>query len=64
MQELPKDFVQLMSEHYGLVEAECLCKALAETEPEVSIRLNARKIAASDTLNGFSNRLLLLVQLP
>lgn len=52
MQELPKDFVQLMSEHYGLVEAECLCKALAETEPEVSIRLNARKIAASDTLNG------------
>lgn len=50
MQELPKDFVQLMSEHYGLVEAECLCKALAESEPEVSIRLNARKIAATCAL--------------
>ncbi len=50
MKELPKDFVQLMSEHYGSYDAQRLCDALLHTEPEVSIRLNARKIRAIDAL--------------
>ncbi len=46
MQMLPPDFVALMQEHLGSAEAEKLCAALMETEPEVSIRLNTRKLAA------------------
>lgn len=50
MKELPKDFVQLMTEHYGQHEAGCLCNALAVSEPEVSIRLNCRKISSVEGL--------------
>ena len=46
MQELPKDFIALMREHYGDSVAGTLCDALLDTEPEVSVRLNRRKIAA------------------
>ena len=42
--ELPKDFIQLIREQYGNDIAETLFKALTETEPEVSIRLNRRKL--------------------
>ena len=44
MQELPKDFIALMREHYGNDDAVALCDALLTTEPEVSVRLNGRKI--------------------
>lgn len=44
--ELPHDFVQLMAGHYGAEEARHLCDALLSTEPEVSIRLNMRKLNA------------------
>lgn len=50
MKELPEDFLHLMREHYGPHEAENLCKALVESEPEVSVRFNIRKIKASDDL--------------
>ena len=48
--ELPKDFVQLMHEHYDKTTADALCKALDETEPEVSIRLNPYKLSAEEVL--------------
>lgn len=48
--ELPRDFVHLMNEHYGTEVARCLCDALLVTDPEVSVRLNMRKIHAVDTL--------------
>lgn len=41
--QLPEDFVRLMQEQYGNDTADALCKALCETDPEVSIRLNPRK---------------------
>ena len=41
--QLPEDFVRLMHEQYGDDTADMLCRALVETEPEVSIRLNPRK---------------------
>ena len=46
MQQLPKDFITLMREHYGETDADALCDALLTTEPEVSVRLNRRKISA------------------
>ena len=46
MQQLPEDFITLMREHYGNDDAEALCNALLTTEPEVSVRLNRRKISA------------------
>ena len=46
MQQLPEDFISLMKEHYGNDDAEALCEALLTTEPEVSVRLNRRKISA------------------
>ena len=55
MQELPKDFITLIREHYGNQDAEALCEALLATEPEVSVRLNRRKISAwlhSPSLTG------------
>ena len=55
MQELPKDFIALIREHYGNQDAEALCEALLATEPEVSVRLNRRKISAwlhSPSLTG------------
>ena len=39
--QLPEDFVRLMHEQYDTDTADALCHALLETEPEVSIRLNA-----------------------
>ena len=48
--ELPKDFVQLMHEHYDKATADALCDALDTTEPEVSIRLNPRKLSAEEVL--------------
>jgi len=47
---LPDDFVRLMHEHYEAETAEALCKALETTEPEVSIRLNPRKLSAKALL--------------
>ena len=47
---LPKDFVRLMHEHYETETAEALCKALETTEPEVSVRLNPRKLSAETLL--------------
>lgn len=47
---LPEDFVRLMHEHYEAETAEALCKALETTEPEVSVRLNPRKLSAEDLL--------------
>ncbi len=48
--ELPKDFVRLMHEHYDEATADALCLALTTTEPEVSVRLNPRKIKAEELL--------------
>ena len=48
--ELPQDFVQLMHEHYDKATADALCDALVSTEPEVSIRLNPRKLSAAEVL--------------
>jgi 16S rRNA C967 or C1407 C5-methylase (RsmB/RsmF family) len=48
--ELPQDFVRLMHEHYTKQEADALCLALETTEPEVSIRLNPRKLSAEAVL--------------
>ena len=47
---LPEDFVRLMHEHYEAETAEALCKALETTEPEVSVRLNPRKLSAEALL--------------
>ena len=47
---LPQDFVRLMHEHYEQAAADALCKALETTEPEVSIRLNPRKLSADEVL--------------
>ena len=41
--QLPEDFVRLMHEQYDADTTDALCRALLETEPEVSIRLNPRK---------------------
>lgn len=48
--ELPQDFVRLMHEHYDAETADALCNALDATEPEVSIRLNPRKLSAEEVL--------------
>ena len=48
--ELPQDFVHLMHEHYDKATADALCEALDTTEPEVSIRLNPRKLSAEEVL--------------
>ena len=48
--ELPQDFVRLMHEHYDAETADALCNALDTTEPEVSIRLNPRKLSAEEVL--------------
>lgn len=50
MKELPHEFVRLMDGHYGIREAQLLCEALMHSEPEVSVRLNERKIHAVDVL--------------
>ena len=50
MQQLPEDFITLMREHYGNDDAEALCNALLTTEPEVSVRLNRRKMLLNDDL--------------
>ena len=47
---LPEDFVRLMREHYGEETADALCEALATTEPEVSVRLNPRKLSSDELL--------------
>ena len=39
-----------MREHYGYETADALCKALATTEPEVSVRLNPRKLSSDELL--------------
>ena len=51
MMTLPEDFVRLMHEHYDKVTADSLCEALEMTDPEVSIRLNPRKISAEEALS-------------
>lgn len=51
MMTLPEDFVRLMHEHYDKVAADSLCEALETTDPEVSIRLNPRKISAEEALS-------------
>ena len=48
--ELPQDFVLLMHEHYDKATADALCSALVTTEPEVSIRLNPRKLSVEEVL--------------
>ena len=48
--KLPQDFVRLMHEHYESATADALCCALDTTEPEVSIRLNPRKLSAEEVL--------------
>ena len=50
MQQLPEDFISMMREHYGNDDAEALCDALLTTEPEVSVRLNRRKILLNEDL--------------
>ena len=47
---LPQDFVRLMHEHYDEATADALCHALDATEPDVSIRLNPRKLSADEVL--------------
>ena len=39
-----------MHEHYDNATADALCEALVATEPEVSIRLNPRKLSAEEVL--------------
>lgn len=54
MRELPGDFVRLMEEHYGRHGAESLCHALLHSDPEVSVRFNARKMMSTEILaEGF-----------
>lgn len=48
--EIPQDFVYLMHEHYDSETADVLCRTLDTTEPEVSIRLNPRKLSAEEVL--------------
>ena len=48
--ELPYDFVGLMHEHYDKATADALCEALTTTEPEVSVRLNPRKLTSEELL--------------
>ena len=48
---LPEDFVRLMHEHYDESTADALCEALEATDPEVSIRLNPRKLSAEEALS-------------
>ncbi len=48
---LPEDFVRLMHEHYDKDTADSLCEALETTDPEVSIRLNPRKISVEEALS-------------
>lgn len=48
--EIPKDFVQLMHEHFDKATADALVEALNTTEPEVSVRLNPRKLSAEAVL--------------
>ncbi len=48
--ELPREFVRLMHENYDAATADALCEALTTTEPEVSIRLNPRKLSAEAVL--------------
>ena len=48
--ELPQDFVRLMHEHYDTATADALCRSLGSTEPDVSIRLNPRKLRSADVL--------------
>lgn len=48
--ELPQDFVRLMHEHYDAPTADALVEALRTTEPEVSIRLNPRKLSSAEVL--------------
>ena len=47
---LPQDFVRLMHEHYDAATANALCHALDATEPDVSIRLNPRKLSTDEVL--------------
>lgn len=47
---LPPDFVQLMHEHYDTATADALCEALQTTDPDVSVRLNTRKLPVADML--------------
>lgn len=47
MTALPPDFCSLMADTLGPAEAETLCRALVDTEPGVSLRLNPQKPAAS-----------------
>lgn len=48
--ELPQDFVRLMHKHYDAATADALCVSLCTTEPDVSIRLNPRKLTADEVL--------------
>ena len=52
MMVLPDDFVRLMHSQYDAETADALCEALASTEPEVSVRLNTRKLASVPQLAG------------
>ena len=49
--KLPEDFVRLMHEHYDRATADGLLEALTTTEPEVSVRLNPRKLSAEELLS-------------
>lgn len=52
MIQLPEDFVELMHRQYDAGTADALCEALVATEPEVSVRLNMRKLASVPHLAG------------
>ena len=58
MKNLPQDFIHLMTQHHGNDVAESLCNALLNTEPEVSVRLNMRKIEAHEALRDQFNHAL------
>ena len=58
MKNLPADFVELMNQHHGEAVTESLCNALLDTEPEVSVRLNTRKIEAHESLRDMVNQAL------
>lgn len=49
---LPEDFVGLMHIQYDAETADALCEALVSSEPEVSVRLNTRKLASVPHLAG------------
>ena len=53
--ELPQEFVYLMHEHYDKMTADALCESLVTTEPEVSIRLNPRKLSKEAVLDCHPN---------